>query len=443
MKLDLGRGQSIVAPIVLLVVAAVAVASLAQFAITFNGPPPFSPPTTIAEIAQALKTGTTPQERRDGVRVTEGAFLGEHGEPSPQRDAMIADVLGVPAEQVVGRYDRPMVGPMHPHDGPGGPGGPGGPRPEFDRGPPIIFGEFTVVWHGPQGPRTVRSGPKPVFTNWHRLTLVAALAVTLLLGLAAWLIARAISRPIRNLARIARGMRLGSRAEIPREGPREVRELAGAIDAMQSRILEQAEGRTTMLAAIAHDMGTPITRLAFWIEQLPEAARNRANADIDEIRAMLASVLRFARDERADARERIELGSLIESLADDMKAAGTPVSVDPGPRVVVPGDSQSLRRLFANLIENAVRYGQSATLSWAAASGWAEVIVRDQGPGFPDHPETLFAPFVRGEASRNRATGGAGLGLAIVRSIAEAHGGSVSLANGETGARVTVRLPAE
>lgn len=118
MKLDLGRGQSIVAPIVLLVVAAVAVASLAQFAITFNGPPPFSPPTTIAEIAQALKTGTTPQERRDGVRVTEGAFLGEHGEPSPQRDAMIADVLGVPAEQVVGRYDRPMVGPMHPHDGP-------------------------------------------------------------------------------------------------------------------------------------------------------------------------------------------------------------------------------------------------------------------------------------------------------------------------------------
>jgi signal transduction histidine kinase len=212
---------------------------------------------------------------------------------------------------------------------------------------------------------------------------------------------------------------------------------------MQTRILEQAEGRTTMLAAIAHDMGTPITRLAFWIEQLPEAARDRANADIDEIRAMLASVLRFARDERADARERIDLGSLIESLADDMKAAGTPVAVEAGPRVVVPGDSQSLRRLFANLIENAVRYGKSAALNWSAAPGWAEVTVADEGPGFPDNAEALFTPFVRGEGSRNRATGGTGLGLAIVRSIAEAHGGSVALSNGGRGGRVTVRLPAE
>jgi two-component system OmpR family sensor kinase len=440
MKLDLSRGQSIVAPIVLLVVAAVAVASLVQFAITFNGPPPFTPPTPISRIVDALKSDRTEQGRWTTVRIVPGNHPGEVGEPSPQRDAMIAKALGVPADQVSGRYVRPLTGPMRPRDGPDGL------RPGFDRGvemPPVIFGEFTIVWNRPDGARTVRSGPKPLLTNWHWITLAATLAVTILLGLGAWLIARAISHPIRNLARIARGMRLGSRAEIPREGPREVRELAGAIDAMQARILEQAEGRTTMLAAIAHDMGTPITRLAFWIEQLPEAARNRANADIDEIRAMLASVLRFARDERADARERIELGSLIESLADDMKAAGTPVAVEPGPRVVIPGGSQSLRRLFANLIENAVRYGKSATLSWTATPGWAEVRVADEGPGFPDHAEALFTPFVRGEGSRNRATGGTGLGLAIVRSIAEAHGGSVALENGAEGGLVRVTLPAE
>lgn len=436
------QARSIVAPMVLLVVAAVAVASLVQFAITFNGPPPFTPPTPIMRIAEALKTGRTLENRWDTVRVTEGDHPGETGEPSPQRDAMIANALGVPANQITGRYDRPMTGfagePRPHRDEPG----PGGPRPEF-RGHGVIFGEFTVVWHGPQGARTAKSGPRPVFTNWHRLTLAATLGVTILLGFGAWLIARHISHPIRNLARIAREMRLGTRAPIPREGPNEVRELAAAIDAMQTRILEQAEGRTTMLAAIAHDMGTPITRLAFWIEQLPEAARNRANADIDEIRAMLASVLRFARDERADARERVELGSLIESLADDMKAAGTPVEVEAGPRAVVPGDSQSLRRLFANLIENAVRYGHSAALSWSAEPGWAEVQVSDKGPGFPANPETLFTPFARGESSRNRATGGTGLGLAIVRSIAEAHGGSVALENGAEGGVVRVRLPAE
>ncbi|MDF7774701.1 ATP-binding protein, partial [Sphingomonas sp. AOB5] len=237
----------------------------------------------------------------------------------------------------------------------------------------------------------------------------------------------------------------GTRTPIPREGPREVRELAGALDAMQSRILEQAEGRTTMLAAIAHDMGTPITRLAFWVEQLPDAARDRANADIDEIRAMLATVLRFARDERADARDRIELGSLIESLVDDMTAAGTPVDMESGPRVVLRGDSQSLRRLFANLIENAVRYGKVANIAYSAADpGWVEVSVSDRGPGFPANPESLFTPFVRGESSRNRATGGTGLGLAIVRSIAEAHGGTVSLENRtEGGGCVRVRLPVE
>jgi signal transduction histidine kinase len=437
--------RSIVWPIVLLVIAAVTIASLVQFAITFNGPPPFTPPVPIPEIVQGLKDGKAPARSRWGRFIVEpGAHPGETGQPDTARDALIARMLGVPASEVEGRYSH--AGPVWRNGAAPGRRAPGAaPTPIPGIGPgPIFRGEFTIVWKSPHGARTARSGPRPWLTDWHKITLAATLAVLIVLGLGAWLIARAISHPIRRLAKIAREARLGTRAPIPREGPREVRELAVALDAMQNRILEQAEGRTTMLAAIAHDMGTPITRLAFWVEQLPEAARDRASADIDEIRAMLASVLRFARDERADARDRIELGSLIESLVDDMKAAGTPVDAEPGPRIVLRGDSASLRRLFANLIENAVRYGKVANIAYGAEPGWAEVTVLDRGPGFPTGAESLFTPFVRGESSRNRATGGTGLGLSIVRAIAEAHGGSVTLeTRAEGGGLVRVRLPAE
>ena len=412
--------RSIVLPIVLLVVAAVAVATAVLFAVTFSGPPPFARPIPLVEIARVLRDGSVPPELRSRIVAGPEGQERIEGEPNALTDQRIARALGVPAEQVEGRYAR-------------------GHGPVDDE---LIDG-FAVRWSAPGGPRYARSAAEPLITSWHRVTIASMLALLVGLGAAGWVVARRISHPIRNLAKIARETRLGTRAPIPQEGPREVRELAAALDAMQNRILEQAEGRTTMLAAIAHDMGTPITRLAFWVEQLPEAARNRASADIDEIRAMLASVLRFARDERADARDRIELGSLIESLVDDMKAAGTPVDAEPGPRLVLRGDSQSLRRLFANLIENAVRYGKTADIAWHAEPGWAEVTIADKGPGFPANADALFTPFVRGESSRNRATGGTGLGLSIVRSIAEAHGGAVTLETRDGHGLVRVRLPAE
>ncbi|MDF7775418.1 hypothetical protein P1X14_09180, partial [Sphingomonas sp. AOB5] len=201
------RGNSIVAPIVLLVIAAVLIASLVQFAITFNGPPPFTPPTSVMQIADALKSGKEVQFRGNRVGVVQGAHPGQTGEASPERDAMIASALGVPVDQISGRYARPMTGPAGPRPRFDGPGGPAGKRPPgVERG--VIIGEFTVVWHGPQGALTARSGPKPLLTNWHWLTLSATLAITILLGAGAWLIARAISHPIRQLAATARTMRL-------------------------------------------------------------------------------------------------------------------------------------------------------------------------------------------------------------------------------------------
>jgi two-component system, OmpR family, sensor kinase len=419
------RPRSITVPIVLLVIAAALIATTVQFTSMFSGPPPWFRPVPIARVAEALRTGAVPENSRgiEVSRINEDRFGRSEEQPSPERDAAIAALIPVPAGSVQGVYEFP------PHD------------PDSD-----IRGSFTIGLRHGDGWIIVSTAPPPTFTSWHFRRLAGMLITLAVLSVLAWYVARRISRPIRELAYAATRARLGARPAIPRGGPREVRELAEAVEAMQERILQQAEGRTAMLAAIAHDLGTPLSRIAFWVEQLPEAARDRAAADIDEMRAMLGAVLRFTRDDRSRApHERLDLGSLIESLGDDLAAAGTPIEVDLGPRVVVEGDSVALRRLFTNLVENAVRYGDRARLCWSVAAGWAEVLVEDEGPGFPaGRAEALFAPFVRGEASRNRATGGTGLGLAIVRSIAEAHGGDVLLENRDAGGgRVRVRLPAE
>ena len=223
-----------------------------------------------------------------------------------------------------------------------------------------------------------------------------------------------------------------------------MRALTTAVADMHDRLARHAEQRTAMLAAIAHDMGTPLSRLAFWIEQLPEEARNRAVADIDEMRAMISDTLGFARDEAGERdASLVELGSLLDSVVEDMSVGGAAVSLSPGSRAVVRGDPRALRRVFANLIGNAIRYGGAARVNWATEEAVVTIRVEDDGPGIdPTQAERLFDPFVRGDPSRNRATGGTGLGLAIARAIIARHEGQVSLANRECGGAIaTVTLP--
>lgn len=422
------RARSIAAPILALAIAAVALATAVLFAVTFSGPPPRMPARGVENIAAILRTGA--QRPGPGPRLH---VFTARTPPAPagvlHRDerarARLARALGVPAAQVVALTDDRVRG--------------------FED---AFFGDFAFARAVPGGWRVVKSPRMPRFTPWHLKTLAAMLLTLALLAVPAWLIARAISRPLRELARAAERARAGAaRPDFPAGGPAEVRALTAAVSAMHDRLYHHAEQRTAMLAAIAHDLGTPLSRLAFWIEQLPDGARERAAADIDEMRAMIAETLRFARDE-AGARDqtRVELGSLLESLADDMAAgrADAAVTVSPGPRAVVRGDPVGLRRVFANLADNAVRYGGAAAIGWEIDG--AEVVVRvaDPGPGLGGQDaERLFEPFVRGDPSRNRATGGTGLGLAIVRSIAGRHGGTVTLADrgDAAGAMATVRLP--
>lgn len=420
------RPASIVVPMMLFAITSAAVVMLVQFAVVFHGPPPGSGPIPIARVADALRTGRAPPSRHGqtiSLYLAQTDHFGRSDErASPERDRAIATLIPVPADQIRGVYEWPAFDPDQ-----------------------DIHGSFTVGRRTDKGWLVASVTRGPALGRWRIAILQWMLLTLIILSLLAWAAARRIARPIRRLAEAAKRARLGAPEAFPLDGPREIRELGRAMEAMQTRILQQAENRTVMLAAMAHDLGTPLSRLAFWVEQLPESARERAVADIGEMRAMLSVTLRFTRDDRAHGEMvRLDLGSLIESLVDDLAVAGKPVTVEPGPRVVLIGDTQALRRLFGNLVENAIRYGQRAEIRWSTRDGYGEVQVDDAGPGF-DLPraESLFAPFVRGESSRNRATGGTGLGLAIVRSIAELHGGEVTLENRPAGAggRVVVRLP--
>lgn len=417
---------SIVVPMMLFAITSAAVVMLVQFAMVFRGPPPGFGPVPIARVAEALRAGRAPATGHGQhilLSFSANERFGRSEErASPERDRAIAALIPVPADQVRGYYEWPVQDPDQ-----------------------DIHGSFTIGRRTDNGWVVASVSRAPGLGRWRIAILQWMLVTLVILSLLAWAAARRMSRPIRRLAEAAKRTRLGAPVAIPLQGPREIRELGKAMEAMQTRILQQAENRTVMLAAMAHDIGTPLSRLAFWIEQLPDAARDRAVADIDEMRAMLAATLRFTRDDRAHGEMvRLDLGSVIESLADDLAAAGNAVTVEPGPRMVLVGDAQALRRLFGNLVENALRYGHVAEIWWAAEEGYGDILVDDQGPGFdPARADTLFAPFVRGESSRNRATGGTGLGLAIVRSIAELHGGEVTLENrpGGAGGRVRVRLP--
>lgn len=409
---------SIAVPIFLLVIAAITVATAVTFAITFAGPPPRPAPVALHDAVAALRGMPLPGAGEADLIVSTGsAPIPRDGEgPDPDRDARLQRMIG--GGELRGYYAEPERG-----------------------GSEALRGGFTLGWHDGKRWRVVRSAPDRLFRHWLSVTLGGMAAAMLGMAMIAWWIIRAIARPLRDLAQGARAARPGI-APPPVDGPREVRLLSAELTAMHERLAGHADNRTAMLAAIAHDLGTPLSRIAYWIEQLPETARLRAVADIEEMRAMLGDVLRFARDERHAGYVTVDLGSVLDALVDDLAGAGVPVTTDDGPRVLVRGDPAGLRRLFANLVENAVRYGHAGHVDWQVDEHAVTVRIDDHGPGFdPALGDRLFEPFVRGDPSRNRATGGTGLGLAIVRSLTEAHGGRVILGHGERGGRVEVVLP--
>lgn len=273
------------------------------------------------------------------------------------------------------------------------------------------------------------------------LTLMAAAVIA---G-AVWA-ARRLTAPLATFARAAQRLGVDVNAPfIPDSGPHEVRQAASAFNEMQRRIRRHISDRTQMLAAISHDLRTPITRLRLRAEFVEDAAQQtKMLHDLDEMEAMISSVLSFAQEDAAgEARERIDLAALIQSICDDMADADLPVRFEEHARLPFVGGRLALKRAFTNLIDNAVKYGKRARVRLALRGDRILVQIDDDGPGIPKgEREKVFAPFYRIERSRSRDTGGAGLGLAFTRTIIRAHSGDITLSNRPKGGlRVEVTLP--
>lgn len=271
------------------------------------------------------------------------------------------------------------------------------------------------------------------------LAIGATLVILLLLAL---LFARRLAQPIQRFAEAAQRVGIDPGEEsVKEEGPRELRVAARAVNAMQSRLRALVAERTEMLAAVAHDLRTPLMRLRLATENADPAIRDKLAKETAEIDAMVASFIAFARDDPTrEARVRLDLAALVQSLVDDRAEAGQAVTFEGPDRLVITGQAIGLKRLADNLIDNALKYGGAARVNLRLVGGEARIEVSDDGPGVPAaEREKVFRPFVRGDGA---AGAGAGLGLAAAREIARAHGGDVEIFDGSPrGALVRATLP--
>jgi len=275
------------------------------------------------------------------------------------------------------------------------------------------------------------------------LSTTAMAVGILLLGL---VVVRLIGRPLRALSEAAdRIGRPGAVVSMPEEGPREVRHAAHAFNRMQARIDRLIADRTQALAAVSHDLRTPIARLRLRAGFLDDVeAQRQIDADLDEMDAMVAATLAYLRGEHEqEAPRAADLAAILETLCDDATDAGRNAQYAGPAQARLTCRPVAIKRAFANLIDNAVKYGGVARLRLTDEGEAVVVRVEDDGPGIPEADiPTVFEPFQRLDPSRNRGTGGSGLGLTIARQVVERHGGTISLANRPPGGlAATVRLP--
>lgn len=358
-----------------------------------------------------------------------------------QLRAVLTEQGVVPAQLVVTRRkvsDDPYVmGRLHD-------------RPDLRAQPEWTQGEVIVAGLLRPGDAEWSVARFPVVGNEPRqlgsLIMQTLLLYVVLVGLLALLLRR-ITQPLAALTR-----RFETFAEtretddqIEPSGPEDTRRLIIAHNAMEARIAALIDEKDVMLGAIGHDLKTPLAALRVRIESVPDdAEREKMARTIEDIARTLDDILSLARVGRpTDPLETTDMAALVASVVEEFEDMGEPVTLEEGPRIALPLRATWLRRALRNLIANALRYGEHATVSLSRDGDMAVIRILDDGPGIPEHDlSRMMEPFTRGEGSRNRTTGGAGLGLAIARAIAEQHGGRLVLANRpEGGLSVELRLP--
>lgn len=277
--------------------------------------------------------------------------------------------------------------------------------------------------------RMARRGGPPHGLPFGPYTLLFLLLIAIL----AYAVAKIAARPIKQLA-IAAG-RLGQDIDqppLPERGPAETRQAALAFNLMQARIRRQIQHRTHMLAAITHDLQTPLTRLRLRLEKVSDTTlREKLVDDLASMQQMVREGLDLARSmDSSESMQRLDIDSLLDSVCADATDAGQEVTLSGRSHASIVAQPNALRRCLTNLLDNAIKYGQSASVSIGVENGKVAIRIRDQGTGIPqDQLEAVFEPFYRLETSRSRETGGTGLGLTIARNIAERHGAVLQLEN--------------
>jgi len=290
-----------------------------------------------------------------------------------------------------------------------------------------------------------RARPPAPSWLWLKATLTSVGITAVLLTLTLLLAVRRILQPMNELSLAAHAFGRGEKVRVPEKGPEDVREVTRAFNQMQDQVGRAQEDRARLLAALAHDLRTPITSMRLRVEMLPEGEdRDRLLDSLREMQHLAEATLDFIRGTTTEQHRRYDLATLLDSLCGDLQEMGLAVHCDDSPRCVLQGQPEAVKRALRNLIENAVNYGDQAEVTLATTDTEAVVTIVDQGPGILEADrERVFEPFYRLEHSRSRETGGAGLGLAIARTLIRGMGGDIRLGAGPggQGLQVSVTLP--
>ncbi len=282
--------------------------------------------------------------------------------------------------------------------------------------------------------------------QWPWFSALSYALTTLLILAIVWVALSRLTGPLRRLADAAERFGRGEEvAPLPKRGPEELHRLTGAFNEMQARISRSIAERTRLLAALGHDLRSPLTAMRVRAEMVDdEETRERLTAIIAEMQEMVESTLSFARGMvTAEETQSVDMGAWLGELVSDARTMGGEVSLDAPEGLMARIKPVAMRRALRNVIENALRYGGRAEVTLRARGDSLRISVRDHGPGIPEADlERVFDPFVRLETSRSKETGGTGLGLSIARTIIHAHGGEITLTNRpEGGLEVVVSLP--
>jgi signal transduction histidine kinase len=440
-------GGSLTAQVMALVLGAVITAQAVTILAVFLAPPRGPPTYSLAEIAAALKGQALATDQ--GRRLERGVVARAPSELA-RPDAgggseRLAGLIGAPVSDVVLHRRRPppfvmltsgrrLIGsrPFEPSPG----GFQFGPVP-----PDALRGEFLAGWRQADG-RWVLVQPQPEL-EWLRRIAIWVGGGLLVMGPVAWWFARRLSAPLKAFAASADALGRDPQAEpMTLSGPAEIGVAARALNAMQVRIQRYVRDRVTMVGAISHDLRTPLTRIRFKLERADPATRAAVLSDVIQMEHMIDAVIGFSRDSATPgAREPLDLASLVACVVDEAAAQGD-AEADFDRPVIVEGDAVALQRLFANLVDNAIKYGSCARAWIGEREGEAVVRVCDEGPGLAQRElERVFTPFYRTEEAQSRTESGVGLGLSIARAVARAHGGEITLSSGGRGLVAEVVLP--